>query len=82
MAAHPRADGSPRAPAAQGELLAAAAAVAGENDGLVALVLVYERGVLKVRNERDLALDARVGDLAHLVRVEAVPSLVVELLLR
>ena len=66
MAAHPRADGSPRAPAAQGELLAAAAAVAGENDGLVALVLVYERGVLKVRDERDLALDARVCDLAHL----------------
>eukprot|EP00321_Phaeocystis_globosa_P001156 CAMPEP_0118826520 /NCGR_PEP_ID=MMETSP1162-20130426/12019_1 /TAXON_ID=33656 /ORGANISM="Phaeocystis Sp, Strain CCMP2710" /LENGTH=288 /DNA_ID=CAMNT_0006757261 /DNA_START=249 /DNA_END=1111 /DNA_ORIENTATION=+ len=80
MAAHPRADGAPRAAAAQGELLSAAAAVAGKNDRLVALVLVYERRVLKVRDERDLALDARVRDLAHLVRVEAVPLLVVELL--
>ena len=49
-------------------LLSAAAAVAGKDDRLVALVLVYERRVLKVRDERDLALDARVGDLAHLVR--------------
>ena len=61
-------------------LLSAAAAVAGKDDRLVALVLVYERRVLKVRDERDLALDARVGDLAHLVRVEAVPLAEVELL--
>ena len=62
------------------EGLAAAGAVGGEDDGAVALVLVDEARVRKVGEQRGLPLDAAVRDLAHLVRVEAVPLAEVELL--
>ena len=62
------------------EGLTAAGAVGGEDDGAVALVLVDEARVRKVGEQRGLPLDAAVRDLAHLVRVEAVPLTEVELL--
>ena len=62
------------------EGLTAAGAVGGEDDGAVALVLVDEARVRKVGEQRGLPLDAAVRDLAHLVRVEAVPLAEVELL--
>ena len=62
------------------EGLTAAGAVGGEDDGAVALVLVDEARVRKVGEQRGLPLDAAVRDLAHLVRVEAVPLSEVELL--
>ena len=44
--------------------------------------LRQQRRVLESLDHGLLALDARVRDLAHLVRVEAVPLLVVELLVK
>ena len=41
-------------------------AVAVEEHGAAALVLVQQAGVLEVRHHRVLALDARVRDAAHL----------------
>lgn len=54
-----------------------------EDDGTALFVLVgHEAGVLEVGDEGRFALDARVGDLTFFLRVEFLPLLVVELLVK
>lgn len=53
-----------------------------ENNWTTLLVLVvHEAAVLEMCYERRLALDARIGDLTFLLRIELFPLLVVELLI-
>jgi hypothetical protein len=67
----------------EGLLFALIGAVGVEDDGAALLVLVlHEAGALEVVNESGLALDAGVGDLALLFRVELAPLLVIELLVK
>lgn len=51
-----------------------------EEDGAAALVLVHEARVLKVRHEGGLALDASIRQARHLLAVELLPLLAVEVL--
>jgi hypothetical protein len=50
-----------------------------ENDRTTLLVLAHQTAVLKVRDQVVPSLDARIGDRAHLLTVEATPLLGVEL---
>lgn len=49
-----------------------------EQQGLVLVILLQQRRVLEPRNHSLLALDACKGHRAHLLRVEALPTLPVE----
>ena len=64
----------------EGLLLAGQPAVAAEDDGAAALVLVQQRAAGEVVDEAALALDARVADVAHLLAVELLPLLCMEAL--
>ena len=66
----------------EGLLLAGELAVAAEDDGAAALVLVQQGAVGEVVDEAGLALDARVADVAHLLAVELLPLLGVEALVQ
>lgn len=67
----------------EGLLLALVGTVAVEDDGPALLVLVrHQAGVLEVGYQRRLALDPGIRDLALLLRVELLPLLVVELLVK
>eukprot|EP00962_Isochrysis_galbana_P058164 scaffold31013_cov110-Isochrysis_galbana.AAC.7 len=76
---------TPRAAEARPRLVvppcfAGARAVGCKDERLHAFVLMNERRVCEVCDERVLALDARVVDLGDLVRVEAAPLAAVEFL--
>ena len=59
----------------EGLLLARQPAVAAEDDGAAALVLMQQRAVGEVVDEAAFALNARVADVAHLFAVELLPLL-------
>ena len=59
--------------------LALVRTAAVEEQRLVLIVLLQQRGVLKARDHGTLTLNARKGNCAYLLRVERLPALPVEL---